>query len=177
MTGNIAGRQLNPTRDRYDFYPTDPAWVRVLLDVVDFEGDISEPCAGDGAISNELKRLGHRVIASDINPRAVGIGIGDAFRLKSATNVITNAPFRGAFEMLQHWLDVTSCKVAILTQASFLESKIRGEFYIKRPPNTVIMVCKRMKVFGKISQFPHTWLVWDNANRPKKTQLVWKTDL
>jgi len=171
----IAGRQFNSIRDRYDFYPTDPAWVKTLLDYETFKGKITEPCAGDGAISIFLEGKGFKVIAYDINPRHKSIQIQDALELKSAENIITNAPFRGAFTMLQHWLTITTGKVAILTQASFLESKLRGKFYIERPPKTVIMVCKRMIVLGKQSQFPHVWLIWDNAVTINKTTLKWST--
>lgn len=123
----IAGRQFNSTRDRYDFYPTDPAWVKVLLKHV------------------------------------------------TATNIVTNAPFRGAFGMVDHWLRITTGKVALLTAASFLESKARGRFFTDHPPNLVAMVCKRMNVFDKPSQFPHVWIVWDNENRPSFTTLKWET--
>lgn len=160
MTGTIAGRQFSSTRERYDFYPTEPRWVHPLLRRIKFEGEILEPCAGDGAMAKVLQDAGYEVRASDIAPRAPWIQTADALQIQSAQNIVTNCPFRGTFEMVQHWLPITRGHVAVLTVVSFLESKKRGAFFQINPPHKIIMVAGRMDVFGKKSQFPHVWIVW-----------------
>lgn len=163
MTGSIAGRQPNPTRDRYDFYPTEARWTEVLMREVKFKGTITEPCAGDGAMATVIQKHGYQVLASDICPRSEGIAELDALKLVSADNVVTNAPFRGGFELIQHWRNVTSGLVCVLTQMSFLESKVRSAYFQQNPPREIILVVNRMDVLGKKSQFPHTWIVWERG--------------
>lgn len=161
MSGSIAGRQFNPTRDRYDFYPTDPCWTEVLMREVKFKGTITEPCAGDGAMVTVMQKYGYQVLASDINPRRADVKEANALELVSADNVVTNAPFRGGFELIQHWRNVTSGLVCVLTQMSFLESKVRSTYFQQHPPREIILVANRMDVMGKKSQFPHIWIVWE----------------
>ncbi len=163
MSGSIAGRQFNSTRDRYDFYPTEPRWTEVLMREVKFKGTITEPCAGDGAMVAVMQKHGYQVLASDISPRRPDIKEADALELVSADNVVTNAPFRGSFELIQHWRDVTSGLVCVLTQMSFLESKVRSAYFQQHPPREIILVVNRMDVMGKKSQFPHTWIVWERG--------------
>jgi len=172
----IAGRQHNPNRERFDFYPTDPRWVEVLMAWHEFVGTITEPCAGDGAMVDVIKRHGYNVIAFDLEPRRDDVMAYDAFDVKSHENVITNAPFRGGYELLQHWVRTTKRKVCLLTQMPFLESAKRGRWFQDNRPIDVIVCSRRMDVGGKKSQFPHIWMVWDNSVNNEFTKLDWATD-
>lgn len=169
----IAGHQTNANRDPLDFYPTDPRWVKPLIDEVDFSGMIDEPCAGDGSISNYLSSLGHQVNAYDICPRVSTITNADALSVKSAENIITNPPYgSGMYPLLDHWHKITSGKIALLMKLNFLEAQSRTKYLTgDNTPITVIVVTGRMKVFGKTSQFPHAWVVWDKAVRCRDTIL------
>lgn len=164
MKKRVGGNQHNPDRDELDFYPTDPRWVDVLLRHVRFEGSVREPCAGDGQIYRHLKHLGYPVYASDINPRADGVMTMNAAELPYAQNVITNPPYgKALYPILDRLLSITERKVALLVRLNFLESQLRLKYLQgSRAPSNVVVVSNRMMVFGKVSQFPHAWMVWDN---------------
>jgi hypothetical protein len=161
----IAGHQINVNRDLLDFYPTDPRWLGPLMTEVQFDGEIHEPCAGDGSISNHLKSLGHLVRAYDIRPRSSEVVASDALSIGTATNVITNPPYGPMmYPLLDHWHKIVTGKLALLVKLNFLEAQSRTKYLVgSNTPNLVIVVTGRMKVFGKTSQFPHAWIVWDKT--------------
>lgn len=175
--GAIAGRQHNPNRERFDFYPTDPRWGEALLSRVGFHGVVTEPCAGDGVLVGLLESRGYEVEAFDIDPRDERVDTRDTFDVTEYQNVMTNAPFKGGFEMVKHWLKYTTEKVCLLTQYGFLESGHRAKWFKQDPPVLIIMCPKRMKVGGKPSQFPHVWVVWDNSVDNMVTHFDWATEL
>ena len=49
-----------------NLYETPACAVHALMKRVDLPADIWEPCAGRGAISRELRKAGHFVVASDL---------------------------------------------------------------------------------------------------------------
>lgn len=70
---SIAGRKVN---DGVDFYQT-PTWaIEKLLEVVTFEGNILEPCSGNGAISKVLEEHGYNVVSQDIRDDESVYGVG-----------------------------------------------------------------------------------------------------
>ena len=173
MLRQVNGHQNNTDRDEYDFYPTDPAWVKVLLRHVTFEGLVTEPCAGDGAMVKPLIDAGYIVEASDIRPMAPGIIERNALEIDPAQNIVTNPPYGEMRPLIDHWLATTEGKVALLVRINFLEAQSRVPLLTgSNTPEKVIVVAGRMKVFGKVSQFPHIWVVWDRAAATKHTQLI-----
>jgi len=59
----VTHRRLAP-RDHIDFFPT-PAWgTEALLHFESFEGEILEPCRGDGAMAKVLSDAGYEVTAT-----------------------------------------------------------------------------------------------------------------
>lgn len=169
----VAGNQINANRAAFDFYPTDPAWVRLLLLEEKFEGDVTEPCAGDGAMVAELEKHGLIVKSSDISPKVGRMIKLDAFDITDHVNVITNPPYGIAYDLINHWLKTTSGKVAVLVRLGFLESKLRFGLFTEMPPSKVIICSSRMRVSGKTSQFAHAWIVWDCSAPHPDTLLRW----
>ena len=104
LGAKMAGGNPDPSRGREvdDFYATPTAVTRALYfqHKEHLEGaTVWEPCAGDGAMVDELKRLGcGNVLASDINPRRDNIARMDVLDVNEATApvcdaIITNPPF------------------------------------------------------------------------------------
>src|SRR5688572_17276890 len=63
-----------------DFYETPPHYVAALLGEVNLFGDVFEPCAGEGAISDVLSKMGqiNRVFTNDIDPARAAYRHDDA---------------------------------------------------------------------------------------------------
>jgi len=164
----VAGHQINPLRDPYDWYPTDPGWTNVLMRHCTLPLLIHEPCAGDGAISDVLINAGHTVVSTDIKPRRPQIQMADALSLGRLDCVVTNPPYGSLGKLVPHWLNTTNL-LCLLVRLNFVEAKSRIAWTSQA--SKVIVVAGRMKVFGKTSQFPHAWVVWDKSNR-KCTELI-----
>jgi hypothetical protein len=108
-----------------DFYPTPPIAVTKLLAAETFEGGIWEPAAGDGAIVRVLQEAGHEVTYSDLHDRGYGGGTDFLTAERQVVNIITNPPYKMAAEFIDHALDCTTGKVAMLLRLAFLEGAMR----------------------------------------------------
>ena len=97
-----------------DFVRTPQKITEALLKYEKFEGNLLEPCCGDGAISAVLKRNRYKVISSD----KFDYGFGkqkDLFDIvESYDNVITNPPFTQQQLVKKHLLSITKKKLALL---------------------------------------------------------------
>lgn len=173
MSKQVNGHQSNSNRDPFDFYPTESAWTKTLLEHIQFEGKISEPCAGAGDMLDVLVAGGYDVESSDICPRRSDIRRADAMSILSTDNIITNPPYGALRELLPHWMETVKNKLALLVRMNFLEAQGRLKYTSgENAPQIVIVIAGRMKVFGKVSQFPHAWVVWDRQIRHAETRLV-----
>ena len=163
----ITNRRLVRTEGP-DFYPT-PEWgTEALLQQVQFEGNILEPCCGDGAMSEVLKRHGYDVVSSDKYDRGYG-EVQDFFTVTgNYDNIVTNPPFNIAEDILEHALKITSQKVCLLLRTAFLESRRRYEkFYKNNPPAMILIFSERLSIYPK--GYPvkgggttsYAWFVWD----------------
>lgn len=79
-----------------DYYATPKSlvWVSTNIILAHFDQGIPvlEPCSGEGAISEELEKLGYRVMSNDLFRG--GTDYLDSPHLYGYTQVITNPPFR-----------------------------------------------------------------------------------
>jgi hypothetical protein len=114
-----------------EFYPT-PAWctrriLEALPQLTDHVFNWLEPCCGDGAITNELNKLGAvaTITASDIrdiSSYSLGADFVNSeydFRKCGASQiVITNPPFSLAPELIRHFLPRCDWLILLL-RASF----------------------------------------------------------
>lgn len=76
-----------------DFYPTPKSLVWVIEDILRAEippgTSVLEPCAGEGAISDELIKMGYRVTTNDLYQG----GYDYLTAACEATVIVTNPPF------------------------------------------------------------------------------------
>lgn len=137
-----------------------------------FEGLVHEPCAGDGVMGDVLQDAGYDVRMSDLEPRRDDVAYGDALNIGRVANAVTNPPYCALKSLVPHWLETVDHKLALLVRLNFLEAQSRVPWLTgPNAPAKVIVVAGRMKVFGKTSQFPHAWVVWDRRTQ-HKTELV-----
>lgn len=167
----IAGNQQNGERNPTDDYPTAPGWTRVLNEFLPTDVDIWEPAAGTGMMADELMRLGHRVIATDIQHTGEDFLAETTLR---APFVVTNPPYRLALEFALHALSLQPDCLALLVGWHLLGGARRSRaLWEAHPPTFVVMIPERMRVDGKPSQFNHAWVVWNRWD-DSPTGLVWR---
>lgn len=157
-------------REIDDFYPTPPAGTRALLSVESFEGSIWEPACGDGAISKVLEAAGYEVISTDLVDRGFGTG-GIDFLLDyqtTADNIITNPPFKHAREFIEHALNRSRRKVAMLARLAFLEGGARKELFETTPLARVWVFSRRLHMARggeetRGGMLAFAWFVWEHS--------------
>lgn len=102
------GKRSDFERVPRDFYPTPYEAVVPLLPHLEPRTWFIEPCAGNGALIDHLRRHGHRCwIATDIEPRRDDIDQEDALEFSGAHGMvrITNPPWsRDILHKLIPWL-------------------------------------------------------------------------
>lgn len=131
-------------RRNLDQYPTEARLTRSLLKRVRIYGDIFEPCAGAGLMSQELAHhnvspYSRFVQTNDIDPQYQCDWNCDAtdpaapFWGPGKYNwAVTNPPFTLAFPILQNALGSVRDGVAFLLRLSFLEPTFeRAEWFIR----------------------------------------------
>lgn len=169
-----------PSERDADFFPTCPTFTTALLENVSFEGSIIEPCCGDGAMAAVISQQGYKVIASDKTDYGYG-ELADAFTLTGKhDNIVTNPPYNLAQDMVEHFLSITTGKVAVLLNASWIATAGRTALLNHYPPETIIVMPWRMKYLKDdgtmgTSGFSHYWIVWDNSRTTKDTKMIWAT--
>ena len=90
LTGaSLAGYSATRERVDNDFYATPPESTIALLEREVFEGNILEPCCGQGHISEVLKDNGYSVISNDLVDRGYGEHITKIFLSQQTWKQIT----------------------------------------------------------------------------------------
>ncbi len=146
-----------------DAYMTPPYFVDVLREAIDIQGNIFEPCVGDGAIA----RFFPDCVTNDIDTRWQARYHFDAsqpWNRQFPTRldwVITNPPFSKAYEILLESLDHAP-RVAMLLRISFLEpTKQRCDFLELHPPTGLIYLPRySFKQNGKSDMATVMWAIW-----------------
>ena len=118
-------------RQQHDFYATDPAAVRQLLERETFAAQILEPCCGAGHIAQTLTEAGYSVQAQDLFDNGYGHSGIDFLEyrpdLPSDFDIITNPPYSLATEFVLHSLEILpqGCRAAMFLRLQFLETADR----------------------------------------------------
>lgn len=175
-------------RAPHEFYPTQPAAVRALLEVETFEGPIWEPACGKGAISDVLVGQGYTVYSTDL----VDYGYGEAgvdflqTTQQRGRSIITNPPYgRGLADRFLrkalHYIDERQGgQVAMLLNiASLCHPTRHGSFKI-RPPRTLYFldrcVCypngEEARATPKTYEHRYCWAIWD-THGPTACEARW----
>ena len=166
----LVGFAHDSNRAEFDYYPTPAVATEALLAVEKFEGDIWEPACGDGAVSKVLEAHGYKVRSTDLIDRGYGEGNHDFLTSPyTATNVITNPPFKLAEKFVELSLQRTTGKVALLGKLQFLEGAKRKIMFNNTPYKACYVFSKRltltrngekMKNSGMIA---FAWFVWEHG--------------
>jgi len=162
----MVGHNFNNDRKENDFYETPKDAILDLLANQKFEGNIWECACGNGAISNELIKVGYDVYSSDLINRGYGeTGIDFLKANKRFDNIVTNPPFNLATEFTNHALKITNKKVALLCKLSFLEGKRRSkELFSQKKLEKVLIFSRRLgfkKNDAKGGLMAFAWFIYD----------------
>lgn len=154
-------------RRKHDFYPT-PGWATEAL----FEycpqfflaSAAVEPCAGDGAISDVLRKHFADLKTSDIDPLRKVDNICDASTLEVDPDiaVITNPPFNQALTIVRNFVEQGNI-CAFLLRLSFLEpTEARGNWLHRNSPSGLIVLPRiSFTGDGKTDSVTCAWMVWN----------------
>jgi hypothetical protein len=162
-----------------DFYETPPHYTAALLNEVNIFGHVYEPCVGDGAIADELRKVPsvRRVYTNDIDIKRKADTYYDArgsMPVPKFDWAVTNPPFSDEFRILETTLDKIP-NVAFLARISFLEpTEERADFWENNPPTQIIVLPRysfRDNDAGKKQTDNVTccWLVWHANGEPRRT--------
>lgn len=166
-------------RSSTDFYRTPPHATHSLFDKEVFEGDIWDPCCGDGWMTNVIieRHKDGVVFASDIEDR--NYPVGNAWQFDFLTNhenetdnVIANPPYCDAQAFAEKALEVAEKKVALLLRITFLEGQKRKPFLESSPLKSVHVFSKRVGfgrelVEAKSGLLCFAWFVWEKGYEGK----------
>lgn len=176
MAGGKRGGGEQRPRQKDDWYPTPDDVTCALFDRVMFDGDIYEPCCGDGSLARVAEtRYGYNVVGTDLCDRGYGIGHGqayDALKLDRllAPNVVTNPPFNIAAEIIEHMWSLKPSKMAMLVKSTFWHAENRRRLFQKIPPSRIIALTWRPDFLGyKRPTMEVIWCVWEGNNHNSGT--------
>lgn len=177
LTGtSLAGTSKTRERIENDYYATPISSTQALLSVEKFEGNILEPCCGEGHISEVLKQEGYEVFSNDLVNRGYGEIFKDFLNDEFITydNVITNPPYKYAKEFIEKSLEITRGKVAMFCKIQLLEGVQRKELFENTPLKTVHVFTRRQNPLRNGSEFDENgkkwastmcfaWFVWEHG--------------
>lgn len=160
-----------------DFYETPPHYIAALLGDVNIFGHVYEPCVGEGAIADALKKVPavRSVVTNDIDHKRKARNHQDARTPEAWIDhdytpewAITNPPFSDELAILEQAIEHVP-NVAFLARISFLEpTEDRETFLEQHPPRRVIYLPRysfRLNDAGKkqTDNVTCAWLVWGNV--------------
>lgn len=164
------------SREKDDYYATEPKATQLLLELETFSKSIWECACGEGHMSEVLKEHGYMVFNSDIVDR----GYEDTFiidflntNIKNHMDIITNPPYKLAKEFVEHALNISEngVKVAMFLKLTFLESQKRRKLFEKYPPKTIYVSSNRLLCAksGHFEEYKNTkaiaycWFIWEKG--------------
>jgi hypothetical protein len=159
-------------RAALDFYPTDSALTRALLNAEQFVGDgIWEPACGDGAMSRILDVV-YPVTSTDLVSYGYGrsgIDFLTTTELRKV-NIVTNPPFKLWLPFAKHALSLKPEKLVLLGRLLMLEGWERSAFF-KESGLTRVWVMGRAKMLppgaedkGHNGMICFAWYVWQRGH-------------
>lgn len=175
----MAGGNPHPSRGRQvdDFYPTPVEVTEALVEeygerLRDSVSLIWEPCAGNGAMTRVLERIGVTVVSSDLNPRSGAI-IGANFlntdlfdHVEEPFAIITNPPFNLAEQIIRRALSFKRCEfLALVLKSSFWHAKGRQKLFAETSVTAVHPLTWRPDFLGiGRPTMEAMWCVWRREN-------------
>lgn len=162
----MAGGNSSEGRVEDDFYPTPHGVTQALLKIVSFRGVIHEPCCGDGAMTRVLEDAGHKVVASDINPRGSGVA-RDFFTITKPVghNIVTNPPFKIAVRMIEHGLTLNPQVMAMVLKSTFWHARNRRDLFERTQPAMICPLLWRPDFLGLGRPTMEVmWCIWKKGH-------------
>jgi len=143
-----------------DFVKTPIIITEALLRYEKFDGEILEPCCGDGAISEILKKQ-YKVIPSD--KFSYGYGKNkDLFDISEEyDNIVTNPPFTQQQAVKKHLLSITKKKLALLWFVKNLGNEIEAK--TSKNLKTVYVFNKRINWVEIKFGWLFAWYIWEKG--------------
>jgi hypothetical protein len=143
---NFSGNNASGKRKKSDFYETPYSITRHLLNVEDFDYNLTicEPACGDGAIVKVLQEKTNNVVFYDIEKNFLT-------ETEQYDYIVTNPPFSIAYEFIQKAKIVTKKKFAFLLPLSYLHGKKRYDdiYSDKEYPLKKVYVFTRYPMLGE----------------------------
>lgn len=179
-------------REDRDHYPT-PLWaVDRLLDALPWilrTRRILEPCAGEGAVLQALRRRGWSGHATAIEVReearsalekiADEVIIGDALALAETLGefdaVVTNPPYSQALEFVQTFRPLAPASAHLL-RVSFLGSTKRHAWLSKNTPSVYVLPNRPSFVRGGSDNCEYAWMTWEIEEAAPVVRILGLTD-
>jgi hypothetical protein len=176
-----SGIGLPSGRERaHDEFYLEPRWlINALLDVETFDGSVLDPFCGGGNIVGACLQRGITATGSDLWDRGFGER-RDAFDIaEPIDNVLSNPPFRGIEQVIEHFLPLVRHKLVLLARLNILEGLERYALYRESPPARVWVSSRRASIppgnlahprdeFGAMNPLPasggstaYGFVVWD----------------
>lgn len=172
-------------KDDRDDFPTPPWATRALLEFLNSGSPnwtasqtVWEPACGRGHMARTLTEKFGQVIASDRHDYGDGYAVADFLEddIAVATNgaidwIITNPPFRYAYEFIERALELAEGGVAIFGRLQLLEGVKRYGLYKKYPPSAILPFVERVPIHqGTVKAKASTataylWIVWSKGPR------------
>lgn len=174
MAKRITRRRLVSTTGP-DFYVT-PRWATAaLVSHEQFKGPIRDCACGNGGLSRTLHEFGFSTWDTDLHDHGYGTpGVDFLTDPRPFGNIITNPPFKLANEFVAHGLQVSTVKLALLMQLTFLETQGRYETlfrYVEKQPTRCYVFTERLTMYphgirtGGGSTTAYAWFVWDKTHQ------------
>lgn len=172
------------TREKNDYYATDPKAMTELLKHESFNSNIWECACGEGNLSEVLKAHGHKVLSTDLIDRGYPDELHDFLRndRKFDGDIITNPPFKYTTEFILNSLEAIpeGNKVAMFLKINYLSGKKRYEqIYSKFPPQRVYVFSGRVACSKnntpegfKGGAMDYVWMIWEKG-KYAPTELKW----
>ena len=143
---NFSGNNASGKRKKSDFYETPYSITRHLLNVEDFDYNLTicEPACGDGAIVKVLQEKTNNVVFYDIEKNFLT-------ETEQYDYIITNPPFSIAYEFIQKAKIIAKKKFAFLLPLSYLHGKKRYDdiYSDKEYPLKKVYVFTRYPMLGE----------------------------
>jgi methylase of polypeptide subunit release factors len=191
----VGVNQKSQTRNLNDFYQTPPVVTYILTKYTNVPKVVSEPCAGRGSISIELKRQGHEVISTDLyfyeNPLVddiqTNIDVFSSFK-ENINALVTNPPY---YKQLPEKIYEFGCKnyeyTALFVRLTFLEGKRRKLLFQKYKPTNILIFSDRVRFINLEQGEPidlfdqvggmicYMWIIHDrnSAHVGRETKCEW----
>ena len=168
-----ASTYAHNTRQKYDYYATDPQALESIIDKLDLSHNVWEPACGGGHLSKVLEKHGHNVKSTDLYDNGYGKSGVDFLTQteKFDGDILTNPPYKYAKSFIEKALQLTDGKVIMFLRIQFLESKERRILFDKYPPKYVYVSSSRINCarngdfenFSKGSVLCYAWYVWEKG--------------